>query len=688
MRAAGATWHPRKGLSAGLALLFVLGIAVSADAGIDVAGMDRTIVPGDNFFAYANGGWIAATEIPPDRGSYGTDDIIHEQTEVQIAAMVQKAAQTTTPAGSDLRLIGDYYAAFMDQDGIEARALHPLDALRTQINAISDRHELAHYLGETLRADVDILNNTRLVTDNLFGLWIAQDLDYPQKYVPFLLQGGLDMPDRSYYLDPSAVMVEIRTKYAAHVAAMLSLAGLSKPEDRARRIIGLETRIASVHSTREATEDTLKGNNRWRRDEFRKKAPGLDWEVFFTAAQLPFSQHDFIVWQPGAVSGISALVVSEPLATWKDYLLLHAIERRADYLPKAFADEHFTFYGHTLEGAQSQRARWKRAIRVTNDALGDAVGRLYVAKYFPPESKARIEAMVEQIRSSLSRRIERLDWMAPATKSSAQARLALIKVGVGYPEQWRDYADLKIMRDDAFGNSERATWFEYHHQLAKLGHRVDRSEWVTTPQTVNAYNLPAMNAINIPAAELQAPHFDPDADPALNYGAIGTIIGHEMSHSFDDQGAMFDASDRLHNWWSATDLAHFRAAGERLVAQYDKYQPLPDLAVNGRLTLSENIADLAGLLVAFDAYHQAVPGHGAAQVDGYTGDQRFFISNARYFRTKYQEPALREQLLGDGHSPDEYRAWTVRNVDEWYEAFAVKPGQKMYLAPAERVRIW
>jgi putative endopeptidase len=296
--------------------------------------------------------------------------------------------------------------------------------------------------------------------------------------------------------------------------------------------------------------------------------------------------------------------------------------------------------------------------------------------------------MVEQIRSSLSRRIERLDWMAPATKSSAQARLALIKVGVGYPEQWRDYADLKIMRDDAFGNSERATWFEYHHQLAKLGHRVDRSEWVTTPQTVNAYNLPAMNAINIPAAELQAPHFDPDADPALNYGAIGTIIGHEMSHSFDDQGAMFDASDRLHNWWSATDLAHFRAAGERLVAQYDKYQPLPDLAVNGRLTLSENIADLAGLLVAFDAYHQAVPGHGAALVDGYTGDQRFFISNARYFRTKYREPALREQLLGDGHSPDEYRASTVRNVDEWYEAFAVKPGQKMYLAPAERVRIW
>lgn len=688
MRISRTTWHRKKGLSAGLALLFVLGIAVSADAGIDLIGMDRSVAPGDNFFAYANGGWIAATEIPADRGRYGTGVIIHDQTEVQIAAMVQKAAQTDAPAGSDLRLTGDYYAAFMDQDGIETRALRPIDALRTEINAISDRHELARYLGETLRADVDIFNSTRLVTDNLFGLWISQDLDYPQKYVPFLLQGGLSMPDRSYYLDPSARMVEIRAKYAAHVLAMLSLAGIQNPEDRAQRIIGLETRIASVHSTLETTQDISKGNNRWQRDGFRKKAPGLDWEVFFNAAQLPFRQRDFIVWQPGAVAGISALVAKEPLATWKDYLLLHAIERRADYLPKAFADEHFAFYGRMIEGAQSQRARWKRAIRATNDALGDAVGRLYVAKYFPPESKARIEAMVEQIRSALSRRIERLEWMTPSTKASAQARLALIKVGVGYPEQWRDYADLKIMRDDALRNSERAAWFEYHHQLAKLGHRVDRSEWVMTPQTVNAVNLPAMNAVNIPAAELQAPHFDSDADPAANFGAIGTTIAHEMTHSFDDQGARFDASNRLHNWWSESDLAHFKAAGERLVAQYDKYQPLPDLAVYGRLTISENIADLGGVLVALDAYHLAVPGYRTELVNGFSGDQRFFIAYAQFFRGKYRETALREQLRDDQHSPGEYRASTVRNVDAWYEAFAVRPGQMLYLAPADRVQIW
>ncbi len=655
---------------------------------MDVAGMDLSIAPGENFFAYANGGWIATTEIPADRGSYGTNVIIRDRTEVQIASMVQKAAQTTATAGSDLQLIGDYYAAFMDQDRIETRALRPLEALRMELNAISDRHELARFLGETLRADVDVLNNTRVVTDNLFGLWIAQDLDHPQQYVPFLLQGGLGMPDRSYYLDTTTRMAELRAQYAAHVVAMLSLAGLSKPADRAQRIIELETHIAAVHSSREATEDVLKGNNRWQRSAFRKKAPGLDWEVFFDAAQLPYSQHDFIVWQPGAVAGIAALVASEPLATWKDYLLLHAIEHRADYLPKAIADEHFAFYGHTLEGVQAQRTRLKRAISATDSALGDAVGRLYVARYFPPASKARIEAMVEQIRAALSRRIERLDWMTPGTKANAQARLALIKVGVGYPEQWRDYADLKITREDAFGNAERAAWFEYHHQLAKLGHRVDRSEWVMTPQTVNAVNLPAMNAVNIPAAELQAPHFDPDADPALNYGSIGATIGHELSHSFDDEGAMFDTGNRLHNWWSENDLAHFKAAGERLVAQYDRYQPLPDLSVNGRLTLSENIADLTGLLAALDAYHQAVPNNSGDLVSGYSGEQRFFIAYAQHFRAKYREPALRRQLLDDGHAPNEYRAATVRNVDAWCDAFAVKPGKGLYLAPADRVRIW
>ncbi len=661
---------------------------LAVPAGLDADGMDPSVAPGDNFFAYANGRWLEQTPIPTDKGGYGTWDIIDDRTEVRIAAVVQKAAQSAAPAGSDMRLIGDYYAAVMDQDGIEARGLLPLDALRTAIYAISDRHELARFLGETLRADVDILNSTNVVTDNLLGLWIAQDLEHPERYVPFLLQGGLGMPDRSYYLDASPEMADTRAKYADHVAAMLALAGLSKPAARARRIIDLEQRIAAVHWTREATEDILNGNNRWQRSEFHRRAPGLDWEVFFTAARLPLAQRDFIVWQPSAVTGIAALIASEPLPAWKDYLLLRAIEHRAAVLPKAIVDEHFAFYGTALRGTREQRARWKRAVDATDEALGDAVGRLYVTHYFPPEIKARVEAMVEQIRAAFARRIDQIEWMAPATKASAQAKLAIIKVGVGYPDQWRDYAGLKIARDDAYGNAERASWFEYGHQLAKLGRRVDRAEWVMRPQTGNAVNLPAMNAINLPAAALQPPLFDPDGDPAVNYGAIGTIIGHEISHSFDDQGARFDAAGRLHNWWADADLVHFTAAGERLVAQFGAYRPLPDLAVNGRLTLSENIADLAGLLAALDAYHQQVKEHSAERIGGFSGDQRFFLAYAQRNRGKLREPALRLRLLTNEHAPSEYRANAVRNVDAWYEAFAVRPGQALYLPPADRVRIW
>jgi putative endopeptidase len=671
-----------------MASAVVFAAAAFAGEGLDIAGMNRSVSPGDDFYAFANGAWLAKTEIPPDRSSYGIDDIIGERTDIQIAALVQKAAQTAAPTGSDLRLIGDYYAAYMDQDGIELRGLAPLYDLRAEIQAISDRHELARFLGETLRADVDVLNATKLSTDNLFGLWIAQDFDQPARYVPFLLQGGLGMPDRGYYLDSSPAMAQIRTKYTAHIEAMLTLAGVMNPAARAGRIVELERRIALAHATREATGDLFKGNNRWRRDEFRKKAPGLDWEVFFAAAHLPLSQHDFIVWQPGAVAGISVLAAHEPLAVWKDYLYLRAIEHRSDYLPKAFVDEHFAFYEGTLRGVQTQRARWKRAISATEGALGDAVGRQYVQHHVPADSRARVEAMVGQIRGALSRRIERLDWMAPATKASAQERLARLQVGVGYPDQWRDFAGLRIVRDDAFGNAERASWFEYRHQLEKLGRAVDRSEWVILPQALDAVSLQAMNAINLAAAGLQPPNFDPDGDSARNYGALGATIGHEISHSFDDTGAMFDSGNRLHNWWTEADLAHFRAAGERLVAQYNKYQALPDLAVNGRLTLGENIADLVGLLVALDAYHQDAQGHSADLIDGYTGDQRFFIAYAQSCRIKWREPALRQQLIEDEHAPDEYRALAVRNVDAWYEAFQVKPGQTQYLPPEERVRIW
>ena len=656
-------------------------------AGPDLAGMDRTILPGDDFFGFANGGWVRTTEMPADRGQYGNTDLVAERTEIRLAGIIQKAAQTPAPAGSDLRLAGDYYAAYMDEDAIEARGLHPLDARRNEIGLISDRHELARYIGATLRTDVDALNATSVVTDNLFGLWVAQDLDSPERYVPFLLQGGLGMPDRSYYLDPAPAMAAIRAQYAAHLRALLQLTGTAEPAARAQRVIELEQRIAAVQATRDETRDVRRADNHWRRSDFHRLAPGLDWTSLFDAAGLPGAQRDLVVWQPGAIRGIAALVGSEPLATWKDYLWVHAVEHRAALLPKAIVAEHFAFYGTVLRGVPQQRARWKRALAATDGALGDALGRLYVARYFPPEDKARVEAIVAAVRAALSRRIAKLDWLSAQGKSAAQAKLAAIRVGVGYPDQWRDYAGLAIVRNDAFGNAERAGWFEYRRQLAKLGARVDRAEWVIAPQEVNAVDLPAMNALNLAAGILQPPFYVPDGDPALNYGAIGAIIGHELAHSFDDRGGRFDAEGRLRDWWSEADAVRLREVREQLAEQYGGYQALPDRAVDGHLTLGENLADLAGLLAAFDAYHAVVPQRDAGS-DGYNGDQRFFIAYAQSYRTRYRDEALRAQLIGDPHAPDRYRAATVRNLDAWYEAFDVRPGQSLYLAPAQRVRVW
>jgi predicted metalloendopeptidase len=650
--------------------------------------MDRSVSPGANFFAYANGTWLRTNEIPSDLSTYGSWDILKELGERRVANLIQQQSEGTATAGSEAQKISDYFASFLQEDRIEVLGIQPLQPILRAIGEISNRHALANFLGGTLRADVDVLNYGHVYTDNLFGLWVAQDLDRPDRYVPFLLQGGLGMPDRSYYLDPSARMADIRVKYTTHVAAMLKLIGFSDTAARAVRIVDLEQRIAVVHWSREATEDVHKGNNHWSRHEFEAKAPGLDWGTFFAAARLPKNQQDFVVWQPSAVVGIAALVASQPLATWKDYLALHAVEHRAAFLPKAVVAEHFAFHATTIEGTPELRARWKRAIETTNDALGDAVGKLYAERFFSAAAKTRIEAMVQQLRAAFNRRIDNLDWMSPETKTSAKAKLATLKVGIGYPERWRDYAALDVVRGDAFGNAERASTFEYHHHLAKLAHLVDRGEWAITPQTVDALNLPAMNALNFPAAMLQPPFFNLDSDPAHNYGAIGMIIGHEISHSFDDQGASFDATGHLRNWWSQEDIAHFRDSGTRLVRQFDAYHPLPDLAVNGQQTLSENIADLGGLLAAHDAYQQEVHGHPDSVTDGFPGEQRFFISYAHNWREKYREPALRRAVLTDAHAPVEYRASTVRNIDSWYEAFNIQAGQSLYLAPADRVRLW
>jgi predicted metalloendopeptidase len=647
--------------------------------------MNAAVAPGDDFFGFANGGWLRTAVIPDDRSATGVGVQLIELTSRRTAEIVQAAVKAAP--GTEARKIGDYYASFMDEAALEKLGARPLQPILARIRAVAGAKALAGALGHTLRADVDVLNATNTSTPNLLGLWVAQDLDDPSHYSPFLLQGGLGLPEREYYLSESAPMKEIRTKYLAHIETMLKLAGIEDAAAKASRILALETRIAKAHATNLETEDVQKANNHWTRKDFTTKAPGLDWDAFFGAAGLG-AQQDFVVWHPAALTGISALVASEPVETWKDWMAFHAVAKAAPFLSSAFVDASFAFNGGVLAGTPKLRERWKRGVDATSGALGEAVGKLYVKKYFPAAEKARAQVMVRNILAAFARRIDALEWMAPETKAKAKAKLAVLKVGVGYPDHWIDYAGLKVVKGEAFANAQRADAFEYRRNLAKLGHKVDRGEWVMTPQTVNAVNLPAMNALNFPAAILQPPYFDPKAAAVMDYGATGATIGHEISHSFDDTGALFDAAGRLKNWWTPADFAHFKASGAQLAKQFDGYRPFPDLGVNGALTLSENIADVAGLAAAFDAYHLSLGGKPDATRQGFTGDQQFFLGFAQSWREKRRETTLRRQLLTDGHAPEEFRADTVRNLDAWYTAFDVKPGQKLYLEPKDRVRVW
>jgi putative endopeptidase len=662
------------------------GTGVNA-GGIELAAMDSAVKPGDDFFRYANGQWLKSADIPADRSSYGLDERLVEETASRVRSLIENAARRNAPADSDERRVGDYYAAYMDENAIETKGLEPLKSRLDAIAAISDRRALTDAIGQTIRADVDPLNNTNFSTPHVFGIWVAQDLNEPTHCAPYLLQGGIGMPDRDYYLSKSPQMTEIRKKYRAHVAAVLTLAGITNPEARAAKIFDLEMKIAKTHASRAESSDVQKANNPWKREAFQKRAPGMDWQAFFKSAGLD-KQPEFIVWHPGAISGEATLVGTEPIEVWKDYLAFQLIDSWSYLLPKAFVQEHFAFYGTTLSGTPQLRERWKRAVDSTNAALGDAVGQLYVRKYFPPEAKAKAQAMASDLVKAFGGRIDRLSWMSPETKEKAKQKLATLIVGVGYPDKWRSYSGLEISRDGALRNAFRAELHEYRQSIAKLGQPVDRSEWWMTPQTVNAVNLPIQNALNFPAAILQPPYFDPNADAANNYGAIGSVIGHEISHSFDDQGSQFDAGGRLANWWKPEDLAHFEQASGRLIAQYDAYRPFADLAVNGRQTLSENIADIAGLSVAFDGYRISLGNKPARSSQGFAGDQQFFISFAQSWRSKYREPLLRQIIVTDGHSPAEYRADAVRNIDAWYEAFDVKAGQALYLSPESRARLW
>ena len=655
--------------------------------GINVANMDRSAMPGDNFYLYANGDWIKRTVIPADRAAVGVFFTLGDTANKNTAALIQEAAKADAPAGSNARKIADLYNSYMNESAIEAKRLTPLHPQLAAIAAIHTKRELAQALGQSLRADVDPLNNTNFHTANLFGLWVAPGFNDPEHYHPYLLQGGIELPDREYYLGDSAHMKEIQAKYRTHVSAMFRLAGFDDADARTARVIALEQAIAKTHTSLADNEDIHKADNTWKRTDFSARAPGLDWTEFFRAASLA-NQASFIVWQPNAFIGEAALVASTPVGTWKDWLAYHAIEEYAGVLPKALADERFDFFGKTLVGVPQQRPRWQRGVFVVDDLLGDAVGKIYAQRYFSPEAKTAAQAMVANIIAAYRVRIEALTWMAPATKAEAEAKLNALYVGVGYPETWHSYDGYEVKPDDIFGNMQRAGTFRYHQQVERLGKAVDRKEWSMTPQTVNAVNLPLQDALNFPAAILQPPFFDAKAPAAANYGAIGSIIGHEISHTFDTEGSTFDAKGRLRDWWTPADLAHFDAATAKLAAQYDTYTPFPDVHVNGRQTLAEDIADVAGISAAYDGYHASLAGKSAPEHDGFTGDQQFFIAFGQNWGSKVRPAALRRQVMTDPHAPAEYRADTVRNIDAWYAAFDVKPGQTLYLAPPDRVRIW
>jgi putative endopeptidase len=655
------------------------------DTGIALPNMDTSVRPGNNFYLYANGGYIARTKLPPDRASVGLFTTLSDTSEQNVATIIDGATKAKAPAGSNEAKIAALYRSYMDQSAIESNGLHSLIPRLAEIAAISNKNQLAHALGLSLRADVDALNNTNFHTPNILGLWVAPGFNDPDHYAPYLMQGGLFLPNRDYYLSDSARMKDIRAKYLVHITSMLSLAAVRDYDGRAERILALETAIAKQQISLADSENIHKANNPWKLADFPAKAPGLDWAEFFRAAALDH-QSTFIVWQPTAITGEAALVASQPLQAWKDLLTYHFIEAYANSISNALAEERFAFVGKVLTGTIQQRPRDIRGDILVSNVLGDAVGKLYAQRFFSPEAKAAAQALVNNLIAAFRVRLENVTWMAPATKKEALAKLATLKVGVGYPDTWRSYAELEIKPNDLFGNLWRDSLFEYHYELSRIGKPVDRGEWCMTPQTVNAVNLPLNNGLNFPAAVLQPPFFDPKAPAAANYGAIGTIIGHEISHTFDSEGAAFDSKGR--NWWTPEDFAHFEAVTAALAAQYDTYKPFPDLAVNGKQTLGENIADVAGLTAAFDGFHASLHGSEAPKVDNLTGDEQFFIAFGQNWGSVTREAALRQQVLTDPHAPAEYRADTVRNNDGWYAAFEIQPTDKLYLAPKDRVRIW
>ena len=644
--------------------------------GFDTQGMDTTVKPGDDFFAFANGGWDKNTPIPADRSGYGVAYVLDDLSRQRTREIIEAAA-ANPGTSDDARRVGTYYATFMDEAAIEAKGIAPLQPALDRIASISSRDDLAKALGSAQRVGIG----------GPFRVGVEQDPKNPERYIVGMGQSGLGMPDRDYYLVDNPKFVETRAKYIDHIAAMFSLAGFDNARARAEAVFGLEKAIAQAHWTNVENRDPVKTYNPRDPQTLAAGALGFNWAAFLDAAGVG-AQRDLDIGQPSAFAGMAKLAADQPLAVWKDYLAFKTLKARAGVLPRAFVEENFNFNGKVLSGQPEIQPRWKRGVNAINAYMGESVGRLYVDKYFTPDAKAKIDDLVKNLIAAMGARIDKAEWMSAATKTEARAKLATFIPKIGYPDKWRDYSKMQIVGGDAVGNVDRAAAFDYDRDLAKLGGPLDRSEWFMAPTVVNAYYNPPMNEVVFPAAILQPPFFDPQADPAVNYGSIGAVIGHEISHGFDDQGRQYDAKGALRDWWTAEDNKAFTERAKTLVAQYNAYEPLKGSHINGELTLGENIADIAGLQIAYDAWKMSLGGKPAPVIDGMTGEQRFFLGYAQSWRGKRRDAAKLAQLTSDPHSPDAERTKTVRNMDPWYDAFGVKPGDKLYLAPGDRVKIW
>ena len=645
--------------------------------GVDLAARDLNVQPGNDFFRYANGTWLANTPIPADRTRWGTFDMLREKSDTDQRVIIEEVALAGGQPGSIQQKIADYYNSFLNQEAIDAAGMAPVQGELAQIAALRT-HE------ETIR----LIATPGIAVNSPIAVFVGLDERNPDRYVTNMSHAGLGLPEREYYRRTDGEFPNIRSEYVAHIERTLTLAGLDNAGRRAQAVMALETQIAERHWPIADRRDRSRTYNLKTRAEVRALAPRFPWDAAFEAAGLGQAQ-EVVISELSAMGPLAELFMATPVNTWKSYLSYHLIRSNAAVLPKNVDDEVFNFYGKTLNGQPQQRERWKRAVQAVNGSLGEAVGQIYVQRHFPAEAKAQMLALVENLRTAYGQRIDSSTWMSAETKVVAREKLATFRPKIGYPDRWKDFSELEVRSGDAYGNAKRQQIFDWNFDLARLSRPTDKDEWFMTPQTVNAYYNPVFNEIVFPAAILQPPFFDPNADPAVNYGAIGGVIGHEMGHGFDDQGAKSDAHGVLRDWWNANDVAAFTAVTDRLVAQYDAFSPLEGINVNGRLTLGENIGDNGGLQVALHAYNLSLNGAPAPVLDEMSGEQRFFLGWAQAWRQNIRDAALRNQILSDPHSPAVYRCnGTVRNMDAWYAAFNVQPGDALYLAPDQRVTVW